>query len=700
MTAMTGPIASKPLPLGKPRTTLESLDALCAGVLDEDTFLRTVKEVAPGSPEASWEALSLLDQYYRRGKIKLEPFQRLKSHFQFAALGTDSAEEVKVPLRHLKAAPRAAGDAIPIGASVHSLATQPVAAAATPTASVEREAASAQAREHRQIGGPVTPAVNHLLRDRYRLQKVLGQGGMGTVFEATDQYRVDVPGSSQRLAIKVLNAAVTERQELFTELRREFQLLQSLSHPNIVRVHEFDRDGDTAFFTMELLHGSLLSDVLRARHPAPLDRSHALAIIRGVCDALAHAHSRGVVHGDVSPQNIFITNEGEVRLFDFGAAHRLAPGPRISDFESPQHLPVATPDYASCQLLEGQRPDAHDDLFAVACLAYVLLTNAHPFKNHTASEARALHLRPRRPSGLTRRQWRALQQGLAFEREQRPVSVEEWLHRLDLQKNPRAVPSSAAPNKSTPTRDKTPNVNVVIAAILLMLAAGFWAKTNYKSLVGAVTRLSAGGSSAMQRMATIPLSVTEFAHHAAANTLASVVANTQAPSVATQAPPPGAESATITVAPLAAPISAEASEAAKAASTTTVDSPPKMVASPSRAGNPPSAHIELATDVTEVQPGAPFAQVVVRRLGGWQRDVTFNWWTESGTAKAGNDFESVVPRVEHIDAGKGRVNLLIPVVSDSTRHQTKNFYVVIDQAGPVASLGTRTVAMVSILAPN
>jgi hypothetical protein len=121
---------------------------------------------------------------------------------------------------------------------------------------------------------------------------------------------------------------------------------------------------------------------------------------------------------------------------------------------------------------------------------------------------------------------------------------------------------------------------------------------------------------------------------------------------------------------------------------------------PARVVPNPLARIELAADTTEVQAGDPVAQVIVRRKGFLRSDASFTWWTESGTAKAGMDFVGASPRIEHIDAGKDHVTLSIPVVVNPRRRQPANFYVVIDQPGPGASLGARTLEMVSILPPE
>jgi Protein kinase domain len=477
-------LVTTPVKAADPKTAKEWLDALCAGTCDQDAFLRAVTGLSRKTPDACWEVLSLLDQYYRRGKIAFELFQKLESHLQSVAVRAETKAnvEVSVPLPAQSPAPRdktpriasvpprptAPPPASPAPATAPRAAPPPPAAppatAAIPatvaipvTAAVPAPAAIPPATPRaeppipRSAGQRAQPAVGDLLRGRYRLERILGKGGTGSVFEAVDTYRTDSSDPGQRLALKVLYPAVAAQPELFTELRAEFEHLQGLSHPNVVRVHGFDRDGDTAFFTMELLNGYLLSKVLELKHDIPLNRSHAFAIIRGVGDALAHAHSRGVVHGDVSPRNIFITNSGEVRVLDFGAAHAVGPGPWISAFEAQPQPPVATPRYASCQLLEGQRPDARDDLYALACLAYVLLAGSHPFKDHTAVEARTLHLKPRRPAGLTGGQWQALRTGLSIERERRPAGMEEWLRRLDPRRNTRRLPALSAIMNPTPS---------------------------------------------------------------------------------------------------------------------------------------------------------------------------------------------------------------------------------------------------------
>jgi hypothetical protein len=114
------------------------------------------------------------------------------------------------------------------------------------------------------------------------------------------------------------------------------------------------------------------------------------------------------------------------------------------------------------------------------------------------------------------------------------------------------------------------------------------------------------------------------------------------------------------------------------------------------AGPLPRSRVELAADTIDVPLTDPAARIVVRRRGSLQGPATFTWWTESGTAKPGQDFIAVMPHQEVIEEGKNSVSLFIPVVGDPTRQQPKSFYVVINDPGSGVTLGARTLTMVTI----
>jgi serine/threonine protein kinase len=733
----------------QPRTAIEDaaiawLDALAGGICTPEAFLNAMQEQFLRDRDKGWGILSLLDQYYRRGKIKPELFQILKSRLESSALNSD--ENVPASVRsHVPAhvpppaaAPVAPGPVAPgpvapsavassaaapshvdpsfagatgpalTAAAVTSNAVTAPAAATSPGQAQRAARPKAQeAREIREV------AIGDLLRGRYRVRGILGQGGMGTVFEAIDEYRLDLPTSGQRIAIKVLHTEVTHREELLAELQREFQHLQLLSHPNIVRVHEFDRDGDNAFFTMELLNGALLSGVLDA---LALPRPHALAIMREVGAALAHAHSRGVVHGDINPQNIFITNNGELRVLDFGASHKLVRDTRTATSGLAQRAPFATPGYASCQLIEGQQPDARDDLFAFACVAYVLLSGEHPFPNRTATEARAKRVRPSRPPGLTGQQWRVLREGLRWERERRPADVQKWLDRFDLAAAAPHLPHLPELVDAPPPRKHGVVLTAVLVAVFALIAAGgYWVATNYDSLAARFTPATPAVTQTPPPEVTPPSETSGSvpAPRATPTPAPSVPAPSNstspmasAPNTTAAGPTAGGPAATApaATAPAATAPAANAPAATAAAPPSATPRPRAPAPSPPSPGRPTDnagpVRVEMVADTVDVPPDDQAARVTVRRRGTLHGDASFRWWTESGTAIPGRDFTPVIPRVEHIADGSGSINLTIPILS-TPRGKSKSFYVVIDRTESGGTpLGARTLTMVTMQPPD
>jgi serine/threonine protein kinase len=636
MSAVTQPVGSKPAPIEQERAVRERLDALASGACSQAEFLLSMQERFRTDPEANWEVLSQLDQYFRRGRIKPEVFQSLK---------------------------------IALAGSAVRARDQPPPAVTTPSKPSGKAAADKSpppAEAARQIKPGET------LRGRYRIERVLGQGGMGTVFEAIDEYRLDEPPIGQRIALKVLHTAVTVRTELLYELRREFQRLQQLSHPNIVRVHEFDRDGATAFFTMELLDGLSLSQVLDSRNQVALKRTHALAVIREVGAAVAHAHSRGVVHGDINPQNIFVTTQSGVRLFDFGASHTV-PGASDQSGSAPAQ-PFATPGYASCEVLEGEQPEAQDDIFALACVAYLLLSGEPPFSVLNALDARAAGVNLRRPAELGNDQWAALREGLQWDREHRPADAASWVQRL-------SSPESA--QEPSGSWNKAATAASVAVALAALLGGSYWAANYYGWLPSSAGIVAAPTSTPPDRSVAAPPT-----QDAAPVPPKATRVETNREVAAAAAPPP---------APIFAPVAAPPATPPVASATAPVTAP---VAGPANAASTPSsgapARIEMAANTLDVQSSESTAEVLVRRKGNMHGEVSFTWWTESGTAKPGTDFVAVVPRVESIESGRASVPLSIHL-TNTRRTQERSFYVVIDQrAEGGAVLSGRSLTMVTL----
>lgn len=286
--------------------------------------------------------------------------------------------------------------------------------------------------DHSGLPSPV-PAVGSLIKERYRLKEVIGRGGMGTVFRATDQLREEAGDKHPDVAIKVLNKEFRDDPELFVALQRETVKTQQLAHPNIVTVYNFDRDGKTIFMVMEILEGQPLGQYIRNHAPHGLPFRKAWPIIKGLSLALAYAHKRNIVHSDFKPGNVFITDAGEAKVLDFGIACIAAQSDAASGktLFNARDLGALTPEYASLEMFENQPADPRDDVYALGCVAYELLTGKHPFGQIAAPKACEVKLQPRAIPGLKRRQWHALQRALAFKKEHRTASVRQFINDME-----------------------------------------------------------------------------------------------------------------------------------------------------------------------------------------------------------------------------------------------------------------------------
>lgn len=282
------------------------------------------------------------------------------------------------------------------------------------------------------------------LNNRFVLEECLGVGGMGTVYKALDLRKLEASDRKPYLAIKVLNTQFRGNPKSLIALQREARKAQVLAHRNIVTVYDFDRDGAIVYLTMEYLSGKPLSQILRTQDFKGMPVQSALPIVRGMSSALAYAHERGFVHCDFKPANVFLTDTGEVKVIDFGIARVFQRPEEESDATvfDPGSLGALTPAYASPEMLEHLEPDPRDDIYALGCITYELLTGRHPFDRQSATQARASNRQPQRPENLSNRQWRALRATLAFDRKSRTPTVSRFVEEFGAQERPSASKSS------------------------------------------------------------------------------------------------------------------------------------------------------------------------------------------------------------------------------------------------------------------
>lgn len=275
--------------------------------------------------------------------------------------------------------------------------------------------------------GPMEPGT--VIKKRFVLETMLGKGGMGLVFGAIDRRKEEARDPNPRVALKVLNADFQRHPQAFIALQREARKAQSLAHPNVVTVFDFDRDGDAVYMTMEMLQGRTLDSMTREARGKGMKREVALPIIRGIAEGLAYAHRKGIVHSDLKPGNVFITEDGTAKILDFGIARAV---PSINteasrDVFDAGSLGAYTEAYATDEMIDGVDPHPADDMYALGIIAYEMLTGFHPYQRHSAPGARKLGLKPDPLKGLKRREARAIAGCLSLDRKYRPQDASAFL---------------------------------------------------------------------------------------------------------------------------------------------------------------------------------------------------------------------------------------------------------------------------------
>lgn len=272
-------------------------------------------------------------------------------------------------------------------------------------------------------GGRVS--VGSLLKDRFVLDREIGGGAMGTVYAAVDRRRLEAGDGRPYVAIKVLDRSFSRDSRAFRTLEAEARKAQTLAHPNIVQVHDFDRDGSDAFIVMELLRGHALDELIDDRQ-RPMPLAEVRTLLDGAFTALAFAHERNILHCDVKPSNIFITEDGTAKLVDFG----IASASTLPVFDVDQ-LSSFTGRYAAPEVIERLVRSTAADVFSMACVVYETLSGNHPFDTGTSLEMRDQGLTPSPIAGIDRRAMDTIQRGLSFDPTERIATVEEFVERLD-----------------------------------------------------------------------------------------------------------------------------------------------------------------------------------------------------------------------------------------------------------------------------
>ena len=294
---------------------------------------------------------------------------------------------------------------------------------------------------------PPTPEELNRLLPQYRVESLLGRGGMGAVYKATQ------PTLDRPVAIKLLSIEMSAQEPFVLRFQREARTLASLQHPGIVTIYESGRIGDGhLYFVMEYVEGTDLRRILQG---PGLNPDQALELTGQICDALQAAHKQGVIHRDIKPENILISRDGHAKLADFGLSR---PINEDTCGLTCTNMVMGTPDYMSPEQRTGDA-DERTDVFALGVVLYEMLTGRPPLGAFDPP-SRKVHVDVRLDEVVIK----ALQE----EPSRRYQQISELKTAVDhIRATP---PPSIAPQVTRKSFGR--NIAILAAAVALLLAVG------------------------------------------------------------------------------------------------------------------------------------------------------------------------------------------------------------------------------------
>ncbi len=235
------------------------------------------------------------------------------------------------------------------------------------------------------------PIIGQILGGKFRVVKMLGEGGMGCVYEGEQQLGT----KTRRVAIKTLHKHLSTDASILARFQRECGTLSELEHPNTIQVYDFGSTPEgILYIVMEFLQGKSLADTLEKEGAMQPDR--VAHIMDQVCGSLAEAHGRGIVHRDLKPDNVVLVERAGkkdfVKVLDFGIAKRSKEEDKNEQKLTQQGMVLGTPPYMSPEQFTGKPIDARSDIYSLGVMAYEMLTGKLPFKADTAWEWATQHM--------------------------------------------------------------------------------------------------------------------------------------------------------------------------------------------------------------------------------------------------------------------------------------------------------------------
>ena len=645
---------------------------------NEDELATALTTICADVPQATWQGLSLLDQYHRRRVLGTALFRELKKRLTDIAFGgagahvsadgrtlardsTSMTEGVRTPSQ-TAARTASSSERMETVARVDSqestawLDDAPVAPASAPapeepyvdpTTPRDRSTARMLEPTRADYAPARTPAgeplqtstrstahtvgsmtrhaarIGTTLDDRYMLIEPIVSGHISVVYKALDKKRMALPEAERYVAVKCPQEALRGDPRVVAAFKYEYTQAQSILHANIAKTFDFHGSTRDCYIVMELLQGESLDRLFERIAPRRLPTSRALTIVREIGHALAFAHDHSVVHGNLQPSNITITPAGELRVSDFA--------------QSAGWLPPDTPP-----------PQPADDLYGLACIAHELLCGRPPDPNSPPRDTRpdyARHLSPQ--------QWRTLRSGLQETTALKNVSVRRWLAELDLQQADIRLPPLAVLESEVAQDTRKRQRTVLVAAV-----------------VGAATAIVAA------------FGVTAF------------LSSHSSPRTSTE-PPIHLEPALPNTGNWDGEPSASPDQSTLPAGTGTA---PTNDSTDSAAPSGTLPKVTFAADRYIVAPGETEAVLVVERGAPLDRKLTLRYFTVADSAQPGIDYVGYQYVGVVLPAGQSRARISIPLLQVQNRRRPVAFDVHLGATGN--ALPGRTVVARVVLPPT
>jgi hypothetical protein len=572
----------------------------------------------------------------------------------------------------------------------------------------------------------------------YRLRARVGSGRLGPIYEAQDELSRS-SGSQHFVALQLIEARIASRPGFAADFERGAAELKSVAHPNIVRLLEYGHDKNRFYLVNELLESASLRFVLSDAGTLPAEET--TAVLRAVGDALQHLHAKGMVHGNLRPENVLVTFGYEVKLLDIvPTGWLLGPNDALG--------------------IPARGPDKREDVFGLACLAYEMLSGRHPYNGNTAQEAYRAGLEPERLDNVNDRQWRALAAALAVHRDDRTPNVQQFLDEFGVGAAPklksvvtsgpaasappasgRSAPAYAAPTPAysapepapaparipahaqpvyaeRPARENPERRGIAGSLIALLLVIGLGVAAWYyqeplrgfaSDLMGEVESRMAAERAAPDRTTEVsgadqplasapPVTDTDPATVLAPGA-APVEPDLETPATREPAAPPADEPARAAAEPEPSPPAPARVQPTPAPSTTAPDraasaqeAPPPAPAAVAPAARAPDVRAEppaappvaagparfaFQQGIVTVREGDVAARITIRRSGDLSGTATVSWWTAQGTAIADADYADLGARIERFAPGEASRTIYVPLTNDAMREPPKSFRVLL-----------------------